>query len=234
MRFFLLSDSVDLAILICYQKCKPRGSCCFRPGSNPDHEVSNPMTQAERVHSTPPTNTSATTPQSSRRGFLVQAAAAAAGGSAIGAGLPLPAPAAATAQSSDAEADPIFAAIEAHRRAIAAHGEAVGIEMALEVSLPDDRRLTDAWEDKIVETDDPRWPAALRAVSAASSAMDDAAINLVNIEPTTVAGVEGLLRYFADQEDALFPDNVSNDDESLEAFGACLVRHAADALRKIA
>jgi hypothetical protein len=190
------------------------------------------MAKAESVLSTPPTNTSAPTPQSSRRGFLAQAAGVAAGGATLGASLPLPAPPAA-AQSSAAEADPIFAAIEAHRRAIAAHGEAVGVEMALEVSLPDDRRLTDAWEDEIVETDHPRWPAALRAVSAASSAMDDAAIDLVNIEPTTVAGVEGLLRYFADQEDALFPDDVSDDDGSVEAFGAGLVRHAADALRKI-
>jgi hypothetical protein len=186
------------------------------------------------VLSTPPTNTSALTPQSSRRGFLVQAAGVAAGGAALGAGLPLPAAPAATMQSSGAEADPIFAAIEAHRRAIAAHGEAVGIEMALEVSLPDDRRLTDAWEDKIVETDDPRWPAALRAVSAASSAMDDAAIDLVNTEPATLAGIEALLRYFADQEDALFPDEVSNDEGSDEAFGACLVRHAADAIGKVA
>jgi hypothetical protein len=191
------------------------------------------MAKADSVHSTPPTNTSVPTPQSSRRGFLVQASAVAAAGAAIGASLPLPAPPAA-AQSSAAEADPIFAAIEAHRRAIAAHGEAVGVEMALEVSLPDDRRLTDAWEDKIVETDDPRWPAALRAVSAASSAMDDAAIDLVNTEPATLAGIEALLRYFADQEDALFPDEVSNDEGSDEAFGACLVRHAADAIGKVA
>ena len=73
------------------------------------------MIQADSVHSTPPTNTSATSPQSSRRGFLVQAAVVAAGGAAIGAGCrasyrPL------TAQSSAADADPILAAIEAHRR----------------------------------------------------------------------------------------------------------------------
>jgi hypothetical protein len=49
------------------------------------------MAKADRVLSTPPTNTSATTPKSSRRGFLVQAAGVAAGGAAIGAGLPLPA-----------------------------------------------------------------------------------------------------------------------------------------------
>jgi hypothetical protein len=73
------------------------------------------MAKADSVHSTPPTNTSAPTPQSSRRGFLFQAAGVAAGGAALGAGLPLSTPPAAIARSS--EPDPIFAAITAHRRA---------------------------------------------------------------------------------------------------------------------
>jgi hypothetical protein len=194
------------------------------------------MAKADSVHSTPPTNTSAPTPHSSRRGFLVQAAGVAAGGAAIGAGLPLPASTTASAQISDAEADPIFAAIEAHRRAVAAHAEAVETETALEVSLPEDQRQSDitAWEEKIVETDDPRWLAAVRARWEASNSMDDLAIDLLNIEPTTVAGTEALLRHFADHDEGLLPDRVCNDDGSVEAFGASLVRHAADALGKIA
>ena len=52
------------------------------------------MTQADSVLSTPPTNTSAIQPQSSRRSFLVQAAGVAAGGAALGMALPLPSPAA--------------------------------------------------------------------------------------------------------------------------------------------
>jgi len=98
------------------------------------------MIQAKSVLSTPPTNTSASTPQSSRRGFLVQAAGVAAGGAALGARLPLPALPAAPALGGAAEADPIFPAIEAHRRAVAAHGEPVDIEGALEVGLPADRQ----------------------------------------------------------------------------------------------
>jgi hypothetical protein len=51
------------------------------------------MAQANRVHSTPPINTSAINPSSpadtSRRGFLAQAAGVAAGGAALGAGLPV-------------------------------------------------------------------------------------------------------------------------------------------------
>jgi hypothetical protein len=193
------------------------------------------MTQADSVHSTPPTNTSATEPKSSRRGFLVQAAGVAAGGAALGAGLPLPAPAASTALGSDAEADPIFAAIETHRRAIAAHSEAVGTEDALGANLPDDqqRSVLTAWREEIVETDDPRWIAAIRARWATSNSMDDLAIDLLNTEPTTVTGIEALLRYFAGQEKELFPYEVSHDDGSEGPFGSYLVRHAADALRKI-
>jgi hypothetical protein len=160
----------------------------------------------------------------------------AAGGAALGAGLPLPASSSVTPQSHDAEADPIFAAIEAHRAAIAAHDQAVGIENSLEESLPDEQRQSrmKVWEKTIVETDDPSWIAAVQTRWDASESMDDLAINLLNTEPTTVAGIEALLRYFADQEEGLFPEEVNHDDGSEDAFGAYLVRHAADALRKIA
>jgi hypothetical protein len=79
------------------------------------------MTQADRVHSTPPTNTSAIQAQSSRRTFLAQAAGVAAGGAALGAGLPLPAPAA-TLQGAP---DPVFELIEAHRKTHADHMAAI-------------------------------------------------------------------------------------------------------------
>jgi len=160
----------------------------------------------------------------------------AAGGAALGVGLPLPSSPARTAQSSDAEADPIFAAIEAHRTALADHSAAVQIENDLEETLPRDKRRSKltVWEETIVETDDPRWPPAQRYRMDASNSMDDLAIDLLNTEPTTVAGIEALLRYFADQEEGLFPEEVSHDDGSVDTFGAYLVRHAADALRKIA
>jgi hypothetical protein len=90
------------------------------------------------------------------------------------------------------------------------------------------------WEEKIVETDDPRWIAAVRARWEASESMDDLAFNLLNTEPTTVAGIEALLWHFADQEEGLFPEEVCEDDVSEGAFGSSLVRHAANALRKIA
>jgi hypothetical protein len=176
---------------------------------------------SDRVHDTLPTPTSAPTSKSSRRGFLVQATAVAASGATLGAGLPLPA--ARTRPSSDAEADPIFAAIEAHRRAITAHENALNAESRLDESLSDEQK-----------SDDPRWLAATKATWEASRVMDVVAIDLLNTELTTVAGIEALLRYFADRDEGLFPGGVSNDDGSEETFDTELIRHAADALGRIA
>src|SRR4051794_4042911 len=75
------------------------------------------MTQADRVLSTPPTNTSAH--PSSRRGFLAQTAVAVAGGAAFGAALPLPG----SAQSLPQVRDPIYSLIERHRE-LSAHLDA--------------------------------------------------------------------------------------------------------------
>jgi hypothetical protein len=176
---------------------------------------------SDRVPGTLPLNTSAPTLKSSRRGFLVQAAGIAAGGAALGATLPLPTPPATIAQGSDP--DPIFAAIEAHQRAIAAHAEAVDIESRLDESLSDEQ-----------QSDDPRWLAATKALNEASSVMDDMGIELLNTELTTLGGIEALLRHFADRDEGIFPSGVCNDDGSEETFDTELIRYAADALREIA
>jgi hypothetical protein len=83
------------------------------------------MTQAERVHSTPPTNTPIDT---SRRRFLAQAAAVVAGSATLGMTLPLPVSASAEEQTSD----PVFNLIEAHRRAHAAHLKSLKLESRFE------------------------------------------------------------------------------------------------------
>jgi hypothetical protein len=118
------------------------------------------MTKADRVLSTPPTNTSVTTPKSSRRGFLVQAAGVAAGGAAIGAGLPLPAPPTAAAHTLDAELIELGARFEplvdryyvAHRRWSAALAQ-THTEHDRKFGAPSDRDYQDtpeiraAWEE---------------------------------------------------------------------------------------
>jgi hypothetical protein len=61
--------------------------------------------------------------------------------------------------------------------------------------------------------------------------MDNRAIDLLNVTPTTLIGIEALLRYFVGQEEALFPEEATESDGSTCAFGTLLVHHAADALR---
>jgi hypothetical protein len=171
------------------------------------------MIQADSVHSTPPTNTSAINPSSSvetsRRGFLVQAAGVAAAGAALGAGLPLPAPA------QDA-LDPILAAIETHKAVYKSLADAVHTHSDLEQLLPRDKRQSsiDAWEENIVVTDDPRWIDSERAVRRSYDAETDAACVLVSICPTTMAGIIALLRYAnaADVDGVGWPDQLQSDD----------------------
>jgi hypothetical protein len=68
------------------------------------------------VHSTPPTNTSANTPQSSRRRFLVQADGVAAGGAILALATIPPASALNVRAALAASPDPVFALIAAHKR----------------------------------------------------------------------------------------------------------------------
>jgi hypothetical protein len=138
------------------------------------------MIQADRVLSTPPTNTSATTPQSSRRGFLVQAAGVAAGGAAIGAGLPLPARSAAAAAT-----DPAFVVIAEKRAADIAHGVAIDAQ---------DEAERDQGVEYLAVDEDQRCYEACWAVF-------DVDWRLARTVPTTLAGVAAVLRFVNEIED---------------------------------
>ena len=146
------------------------------------------MTQADRVHSTPPINT-----PTSRRRFLSTAATLAAGGAALGLAIP---PALATD-------DPIFAAIEQHKAAFARVIAAIDVEQAAEAATPNGMRKTDE-----------RYLEAREAVSAAWEAEGDAAIELLNVYPTTMAGVMALLKYSisADRDGETWPRHLLSDD----------------------
>jgi hypothetical protein len=133
------------------------------------------MTQADSVHSTPPTNTSANQPRSSRRGFLVQAAGVAAASAALGAGLPLPAPA--------ATPDPLFAAIERHKDLAKAYDEAWKLRGRCE----DFGTLTEEEKARVSELND--------LTDAAGLPLGAAAMDLFNTHPTTSAGIITALFY---------------------------------------
>jgi hypothetical protein len=167
------------------------------------------------VLGTLPLNTSAPTPKSSRRGFLVQATAVAAGGAALGASLPLPASLAATAHS-EASVDPILAAIEAHKAARITLYRSIDVHNALERELPKDNRRSRIkfFEETIYETDDPRWIEIERDVIRCHDAEADAAIELLGVPAITRAGILALLHYAneADIDGEGWPDALVSDD----------------------
>jgi hypothetical protein len=112
--------------------------------------------------------------------------------------------------------DPIFAAIENHKAAYNSVSGWVSEQSRLEKLLPREKRETriNAWEEKIVETDDPRWIECERAVIRSFDAETDAACVLVSICPTTIAGIIALLRYAnaADTDGEAWPRELASDD----------------------
>jgi hypothetical protein len=156
------------------------------------------MSQADSINTT------------SRRGFLTRGAATVAGASLLATpAFPIP-----------AGADPIFDAIENHRSAYRTLKAACSEQSRLESILPGEKRKTcfTAWEETIVETDDPRWIEAERALSRSSDAETDAACVLVSIRPTTMAGVIALLRYAteADTDGVYWPEQLQSEDGNFE------------------
>ena len=129
------------------------------------------------------------------------------------AGAVMPLAAALPALAAAAEPDPIFAAIEKHKAAYSAFVDAAHHDGELEETLPWDRRQSSitAYETEIVDTDAPEWVAAKRRTMATADAMYDSAIDLLDVAPTTVAGVIALLAYAAEAED-LWPDDLKNED----------------------
>jgi hypothetical protein len=124
-----------------------------------------------------------------------------------------------TASPLEAVADPIFAAIKAHKAAHAVLEAAVHRHSELEQSIPRDKRQSkiEAGEEEIVESDDPQWIEAERELHHAFDAETDAACELVTIKPTTPAGMVALLRYAieADTDGMGWPDGLQSDDGKL-------------------
>ena len=134
------------------------------------------------------------------------------------------------------ESDPIFAAIAAHERAYATWLASVKHHSKLEQDLPHDKRRTSVVDEQIVETDDPRWIASERAVDEEWEVVCDAAAELVNVEPTTRAGVIALLRYIAEDEKRggeSLPGTLMTDDEPCASFAYFVHQHVADVLERM-
>lgn len=113
-------------------------------------------------------------------------------------------------------ADPIFAAIDAHKAVSAAMIAEIELHSALEHSLPREQRRSSvtAHGEEIVETDDLRWIESERAVMRSYDAQDAAACALVGMQATTMAGVIALLQYAtaADVDGMGWPTDLLSDD----------------------
>lgn len=112
------------------------------------------------------------------------------------------------------EPDPIFAAIEAHQRAYAARTAAHQLAADDDVDLEDNESL------RLMDI------------------QDRAAFDLLEIQPTTVAGAAALLAYYAKVEGMkaqVFPEHNPSVavGEWYGHFGIFLTRHVAAALNKI-
>ena len=166
-----------------------------------------------------------------RRAFLSRAANVAAGGAA----LTVAATTAGLGPAIQSSPDPILEAIEAHKAARAIWIANVYRHSDLENELPREKRRSsvDAWEKKIVETNDPRWIECERAVTETSDAEIDAACVLVSIIPTTQAGVVALLQYalHADTDGEGWPrDLVSDDGTKARSWHNFLIENVTAAL----
>jgi hypothetical protein len=169
------------------------------------------MAQADRVHSTPPTNTSAT-----RRAFINIIAA-----------LPIAA-AAPAAAARLAGPDPIYAAIEKHKAACFVWNTADDVRSRFnDLSMTDEQRKQCNLLD--------------RALEDARNALDDVAVHLINTAPTTLGGIARAINYIREQmlqDDGIYmPSGLRLSDDTdgeypvawIEAF-LDTIEHAADEL----
>jgi hypothetical protein len=83
-----------------------------------------------------------------------------------------------------------------------------------------------------VATDDPRWIDCQRAVVLAWKVQDEAAVALLNVRPTTLAGVTALLRYAveANVDDQVWPAELLTDDGRQRSWHQFLAENVAAAL----
>jgi hypothetical protein len=142
--------------------------------------------------------------------------------------------------------DPIFAAIEAHRRALIARDLALDAFGKAEQEIPSElrksyflsRRRCGEEHDHIVDTDAQEWLEVSRAWIEAMDAEFLAAIELTNIKPATIAGVAAVTAYYTQMMalDPCWPEELIDEDAGdtvPQSFETCLSRNLAAALAQI-
>jgi hypothetical protein len=166
------------------------------------------------------------TPITSRRAVLVGAAA-------------LPA-LAVPALAMPVGTDPIFAAIDRHKIAYAEFVRVVRLEEKLQETIPAARRtryhVQDRYNAAMIANEDPAWTKYQDAYFATCDAADNSAIDLLNIAPTSIAGVAALLDYVAAFEkngEELFGSVAEEGTDELLDGRIASMQWCADCLREI-
>jgi hypothetical protein len=144
-----------------------------------------------------------------------------------------------------AEPDPIFAAIDAHRRAERMFGVAVRNLSALEEALPGqsifavERVLAGRGSPAELDDLDPRMVEACQRKDQADDVAHQTAFALLTTQPKTVRGAIALLEYWAEatgENPQVFPES-DLDGNCLQDFGMffarSLVSNAAHALANL-
>lgn len=110
--------------------------------------------------------------------------------------------------------DPIFAAIEEHKRSHTAIDVLIDQKSAMEDTIPDAKRK---WYWRVGETfppadcqDDPQWLAVESQLELAGRDQDAVVTKLLTTAPTTIAGIAALLGYVWNYRDRgdVWPDLV--------------------------
>jgi hypothetical protein len=155
---------------------------------------------------------------------------------------PLPIPDAPTVLAVTNPADPTLAAIEAHRRAVAAYNAFCIQQDQLEEEIPREKRQTQYGADEtdeVIETDDPRWIAFQRELERLYQDESEAECALADIVPTTLRGVISLLNYAAEVEKirGTWADNLLDPEQPTErarSWYYFVHRNLAECLEKVA
>jgi hypothetical protein len=140
----------------------------------------------------------------------------------------------------DSSADPIFAAIERHRRAYQEYMDNCG-EDEIEALVPKEKRRScmsgalHGEPDWQVAGDDPRWIAHIETVCRTSDEEEDAAIALLNSPNLSTASAAALLRHVMVQETKdcncwEWHSDLYDDNDNRRSFYFFVMEKVADAL----
>jgi ABC-type phosphate/phosphonate transport system substrate-binding protein len=137
-------------------------------------------------------------------------------------------------------ADPIFAAIDRHKTAYAEFVRVVRLEEKLHETIPAERRtryhVEDRYNSEMIANEDPAWTKYQDAWFATNDAADERAIDLLNVAPTSIAGVAALLDYVATFEkngEELFGSVAEEGTDKLLDGRIASMQWCADCLREI-